>query len=65
MMNRRRDFIKKSAAFVAGSFLAPTIVPASVFGKTAPSDRITVGCIGLGRQTVNPNIPQLLNSPHG
>ena len=63
-MNQRRDFLKKSAALVAGSFLAPMVVPASVFGKTAPSNRITVGCIGLGRQMVNPNIPQMLKSPH-
>ena len=27
----------------------PTIVPASVFGAQAPSERITVGCIGVGR----------------
>ncbi|MDR0864292.1 MAG: Gfo/Idh/MocA family oxidoreductase [Candidatus Symbiothrix sp.] len=64
-MNNRRDFLKKSATFVAGSFLMPTVVPASVFGKTAPSNRITVGCIGLGRQMLSPNIPQLLQSPHG
>ena len=63
-MNQRRDFLKKSALLAAGSFLMPTLVPASVFGKTAPSNRITVACIGLGRQTVNPNIPQLLKSPH-
>ena len=63
-MNQRRDFLKKSALLAAGSFLTPTLVPASVFGKTAPSNRITVACIGLGRQTVNPNIPQLLKSPH-
>jgi len=64
MMNQRREFLKKSVALAAGSIFAPTIVPASVFGKTAPSNRITVGCIGLGRQTVKPNIPQFLNSPH-
>jgi predicted dehydrogenase len=27
----------------------PAIVPASVFGAAAPSERITVGCIGVGR----------------
>ena len=64
-MDSRRDFLKKSAALAAGSFLAPTIVPASVFGKNAPGNRITVGCIGLGRQMRNPNIPQFLKSPHG
>ena len=64
-MNQRRDFLKKSAILAASSILMPTIVPASVFGKTAPSNRITVGCIGAGRQMINPNIPQLLKSPHG
>ena len=63
-MNKRRDFLKKSTVLLAGSILTPTIVPASVFGKSAPSNRITVGCIGLGRQMVNPNIPQMLKSPH-
>ena len=47
-----------------GVFTTPTVVPASVFGSSAPSNRITVGCIGLGRQMINPNIPQLLKSPH-
>ena len=64
-MNQRRDFLRKSAMLAVGSILAPTVIPASVLGKTAPSNRITVGCIGLGRQMVNPNIPQLLGSPHG
>ena len=63
-MNQRRDFLKKSAMLAAGSILAPTIVSARVFGKTAPSNRVSIACIGLGRQTVNPNIPQLLKSPH-
>jgi predicted dehydrogenase len=44
----RRDFLRTSAA--AGAGLAfPAIVPASVFGADAPSERITVGCIGVGR----------------
>ncbi len=64
-MNERREFLKKSAALAAGTFLMPTVVPSTVFGKTAPSNRITVACIGCGRQMVNPNIPQLLKSPHG
>jgi len=29
--------------------LGPTIVPSSVFGTNAPSNRITFGCIGVGR----------------
>ena len=50
--------------FAAGSILAPTIIPSCAPGKKAPSDRITVACIGLGRQMVNPNIPQMLKSSH-
>lgn len=44
----RRDFLKFSGAL--GAALAiPTIVPSSVFGANAPSNRINIGCIGVGR----------------
>jgi predicted dehydrogenase len=44
----RRAFLRRSAA--AGAVAAfPAIVPASVFGAEAPSERIAVGCIGVGR----------------
>ncbi len=47
-LTNRRQFLKNSAA--AGTFLlTPTIVPSSVFGADAPSNRITFGCIGVGR----------------
>jgi hypothetical protein len=52
----RRDFIKKSSLLTAGVFALPTIVPSSVFGKTAPSNQINVGMIGTGRQAVNANL---------
>ena len=44
----RRSFLKMSVgvAAVAGF---PTIVPRSVFGQMAPSNRINVGAIGVGR----------------
>lgn len=48
----RRKFIELSAKAAALTSLAagfPTIVPASVFGKHAPSNRINVGAIGIGR----------------
>ncbi|MHC4173178.1 MAG: Gfo/Idh/MocA family protein [Planctomycetota bacterium] len=38
----RREFLRYSAA-------AAAIVPACVFGAEAPSNRILVGCIGVGR----------------
>ncbi|MBS1799339.1 MAG: Gfo/Idh/MocA family oxidoreductase [Acidobacteria bacterium] len=44
----RRQFLKTAAgsAAVAGF---PTIVPSTVFGQMAPSERINVGAIGVGR----------------
>jgi predicted dehydrogenase len=54
--NSRRDFLKKSSAFAAGTMIIPTIVPSNVFGKTAPSNQIIVGMIGTGRQAVQANL---------
>jgi len=34
----------------AATIAAPYVVPSSVFGATAPSNRITFGCIGVGGQ---------------
>lgn len=45
----RRKFIKSTTAGLAGAFVVPTIVPASVFGKSAPSNKIHIGQIGCGR----------------
>jgi predicted dehydrogenase len=44
----RRSFLKTSLGAVAAVGF-PTIVPASVFGQMAPSNRINVGAIGVGR----------------
>lgn len=44
----RRMFIKKAATAV-GTLVFPTIVPSSVFGKNAPSNKIHIGQIGCGR----------------
>lgn len=46
---KRRTFITTSLAGTAGAILVPTIVPASVFGKNAPSNMINIGQIGCGR----------------
>ena len=44
----RRVFLKRSA-LAGASLTLPYLVPARVFGQAAPSERITVGCIGVGR----------------
>ncbi len=48
---KRRNFIKKAAAGTVGVLSLPTIVPAHVLGgkgKTAPSDKVVMGSIGVG-----------------
>lgn len=55
----RRGFIKSTAA--AAALAAPYYVPASVFGANSPSNRINVGCIGVGNQGY-PNLLRFLNA---
>jgi len=44
----RRTFLKTALGTAAAAGF-PAIVPASVFGATAPSNRINVGAVGVGR----------------
>lgn len=49
----RRDFLRRSAAVTAGAAAFPAIVPGSALGLNgaeAPSNRITLGSVGLGGQ---------------
>ena len=46
---KRRSFIKKTIAGATGTIIIPTLVPASVFGKSAPSKKIHIAQIGCGR----------------
>lgn len=46
---KRRMFIKRTAATAVGVAVLPTIIPSSAFGKNAPSNKIHIGQIGLGR----------------
>ena len=52
----RKEFIKRSGMATLSGLIIPTIVPSSVFGKNAPSNRITIGMIGVGRQAVSANL---------
>lgn len=48
----RRKFLEtsvKATTLTTLSFGIPSIVPSSVFGKNAPSNRINIGAIGTGR----------------
>jgi predicted dehydrogenase len=49
----RRQFLSTSAATALGVLSVPTLIPAAALGRAgqvAPSDRIAVGCIGVGPQ---------------
>ncbi len=46
----RRAFLRNSAGVAGAAIVFPAIVPSSVFGADAPSERITMGCIGVGGQ---------------
>ena len=45
----RRQFLKPSLAGAAGASMMPTIIPSSVLGADAPSNKIQIGQIGCGR----------------
>ncbi|GAB3540433.1 Gfo/Idh/MocA family oxidoreductase [Pontibacter brevis] len=60
----RRNFIKATATGALTTSLGingfPTIVPASVLGKNAPSNRINVGAIGTGRISLGHDMPGVM-----
>ncbi len=58
----RRGFLKRSIGAAAGACLAPQLVPCSVLGATAPSNRVQVGFIGLGNQSTV-DLPAFLAQP--
>lgn len=56
----RRNFLRKSAAALSAAVTAPIIIPSSVFGANAPGNRITFGAIGVGRQCIYADLPEIL-----
>ncbi|MBL7153203.1 MAG: Gfo/Idh/MocA family oxidoreductase [Phycisphaerae bacterium] len=46
----RRGFLSRTAAAAGSALALPAIVPSSVFGAGAPSNRIVMGAIGVGSQ---------------
>ena len=64
----RRSFMKTSAQTGALTGLAslgfPTIVPAKVLGKHAPSNKINIGAIGVGRISRDHDMAETLKYDH-
>jgi len=59
---KRRNFLKNSLATTAGTFVIPTIVPSSVFGKDAPGNKINIGQIGCGRIARGHDLPETMRN---
>jgi myo-inositol 2-dehydrogenase / D-chiro-inositol 1-dehydrogenase len=62
----RRALLGRALGAMAGAAAAPYLVPGSAMGAdgtTAPSERITIGMIGVGRQVVALNLPFFLDAP--
>jgi len=53
----RRQFLTAAA----GSVAVPTILSSHLFGKTSPSNRITLGFIGMGGQGIQMNLNNFLH----
>src|SRR5436190_21018315 len=52
-LSTRRAFLKQTTGLAFSAAALPSIIPASALGKgggVAPSNRIAVGCIGVGPQ---------------
>ncbi len=49
-MRKRHISRRRFLGATAGAVAFPSIVPSSVFGASAPSGKITMGCIGVGSQ---------------
>lgn len=54
---KRRNFLKTTSAAAASAMVIPTVVPSSVFGKSAPSNKIQIGQIGCGRIARGHDLP--------
>lgn len=58
----RREALKR-LMLAAGACSFPAIIPARVRGTNAPSQRINLLMLGMGRQAFQTNLPTLINIP--
>ena len=62
---KRRHFLKDIAGKAMGALALPYYIPSSVLGRdgaVTPSNRITIGCIGVGGQGTG-NLKNFLSNP--
>lgn len=58
----RRSFLRRSVAAAGAGLTFPAVIPASVLGGRAPSNRIVMGAIGVGSQGTG-DMRGFLNKP--
>lgn len=57
---KRRIFLKNILTAGVGAVNIPSVIPFSVLGKNAPSNKINIGMIGCGRIAREHNLPEIL-----
>lgn len=56
----RRNFLRRGLAGAACTIIIPSIVPSSVFGASAPSNKINIAQIGFGRIAMTHDLPEVM-----
>lgn len=56
----RRSLLKSGLGGILASGIAPQFVPARLLGAAAPSNKITLGCIGVGKHGFGVNLQSFL-----
>jgi len=62
----RRQFLRQTATAAAAAVAAPYVAPGTALGKdgaVAPSNRLTVGFLGLGSHGIGRNLQMFLSQP--
>ena len=59
----RRGFLKTAGILAAATAVGPLILPRRLFGANAPSGKINIAMIGMGRQMMCSNLAPFLKSP--
>lgn len=57
----RKTFLKTGLAGIFAFGVAPRFIPSRLLGQNAPSNRVTLGCIGVGSHAQDVNIPSFLH----
>lgn len=57
---KRRTFIRSGLSGILAAGVAPHFVPARLLGANAPSGKITLGCIGVGKHGLGVNLNSFL-----